>query len=164
MAGAAFQAEAQHIAGACQCSLRSMLDDLVRKAGDDTVDIAKIMDRPDKLTESQLNSIKEKWRSSEAKALFQADQHYQQLRSAFICLKSCGIDDGIASEIEGYHDHHYKSVMKVIAILGLAQASYKTLKQGESRADLIAATLERIRGDKIKLSEGILGQAQRAAK
>ena len=63
------------------------------------------------------------------------------------------------------HAEGILDILKTLGEIGIAQATYKTLKPGEVRANAVEETLRSVLGDNdgVKLSEGVLAQARREA-
>jgi hypothetical protein len=164
--GETLQAQEVRITRDCDSALRKLVVDLSEMASSDKVDISSLMDKPARLTASEIEAVKTLWRSQEAKNLLQAECNYNMLKSAvdiFYASSGHPLVKILRDDFQEEHSERILDILRVLAVIALAQACYKTLKQGESRSALIEATLRSFQsnGANVKLPDGVLSQARR---
>ena len=130
------------------------------------MDVGTLMDKPARLSAPEIEQAKAVWRSEAAKELLAEERQYTLLKHAFdglIASVACEVSLNLKEDFERDKEGHL-DVLRVLGVIGVAQACFKTLRSGERRSSIIEQTLASVQGSnyvKVKLPDGVLAQARR---
>ena len=146
--------------------MRARLQLLMEKASQPDVDVGTLMDKPARLSAPEIEQVKTVWRSEAAKELLAEEKQYTLLKHAFdglVASVACEVKLKLKEDFEKDKEGHL-DVIRVLGVIGEAQACFKTLRSGESRSSIIEQTLASVQDSncvRVKLPDGVLAHARR---
>ena len=120
-----------------------------------TLQISSRLEGTDLLGAEAVASLKEVWRGADAKALLTLSTAVADGHTVLKDILSATSRNDDVAKLDVIHNDKIADVNRSSGMLGLAQAMYKTLKSGESRAAIVNAVIAGLDRDAVSISPAL---------
>ena len=120
-----------------------------------TLQVSSLLEGTDLLGAEAVASLKEVWRGADAKALLTLSTAVADGHTVLKDILSATSRNDDVAKLDVLHNDKIADVNRSSGMLGLAQAMYKTLKSGESRAAIVNAVIAGLDRDAVSISPAL---------